>query len=304
MSALLNSLVLACGLGGMCWAARCTTVADPRVLREYGDYVAAAELRMCSRFESGELSWVPDYASRETAARLASGKLVQWNITDAAVNQRIAGQNGTVIHWIGAIRIRGVSLTDLKSVLQDYDRYDLIYRPMIFACKAERDRDGLHGVYDVVLGLHSAFRFASLFPQHYAFRVKARIEHSSSASLPVSPTLRVHLRASEIRESDSGVAGRTDFLEPYRDHGIMWALNAYWRARQRGNGIYLEFETITLARSVQAFACKIGFVPVPKSVVSAAMDSIPAESVKVILEETQAECQRRALRPPLSVSGQ
>jgi len=100
------------------------------------------------------------------------------------------------------------------------------------------------------------------------------------------------------------VPGRSDFLEPYHDHGIMWALNAYWRARQRGTDLYLEFETITLARSVQTFACKIGFVPVPKSIVSAAMDSLPAESVTVILEGTRAECERRASRPALNLSGQ
>jgi hypothetical protein len=304
MSALLNSVVLACGIGGVCWAARCTTVVEPRVLREYGDYVAAAEQQMSSRFDSGELSWVPDYASGEAAARLASGKLVRWNIGDAALNRRIAAQNGTLIHWIGAIRIPGASLTDLKSVLEDYDRYDRIYRPMVFECKAQRNGDAPHAVYDVILGLHNAFRFASLFPQHYAFRVKARIDHSSGASLPGVSALRVHLRASEIRESDSGMPGRTDFLEPYHDHGIMWALNAYWRARQRGTGLYLEFETITLARSVQAFVCKIGFVPVPKSIVSAAMDSLPADSVTVILEGTKAECERRALRSPLNASGQ
>jgi len=291
MSALLKSVVLACGLSGICQAARCTTVVDPGVLREYDNYVAGAEQAMASRFDSGELAWVPGFASKDAAARLASGKLVRWNISDAAVNQRIAGRNGTVIHWIGAIRIHGTSLAGLKAVLEDYDRYDRIYRPMVFECKAEGR--------ELILGLHNAYRFASVFPQHYAFRVKARVEDSFGAAV-----YGVHLGASEIRESDSGVPGRSEFLERYHDHGIMWALNAYWRARQRGTEIYLEFETITLARSVQGFACKIGFVPVPRSLVSAAMDSLPAESVTVILEGTRAECERRAARPPGSVSGQ
>ena len=294
---------LAWGLSGAGWAARCTTVLDPGVLREYENYVATAEQAMSQRFDSGELRWVPDSASRGAAATLASGKLVRWNISDAALNGRIAGQNGTIIHWVGAIRINGASLTDLRAVLEDYGRYDRIYRPMVIECRAERNGDGLAPVYDAILGLHNAFRFASLFPQHYAFRVKARIEYSGSA-LPERPELRVHLRAGEIRESDSGVPGRNDFLEPYHDHGIMWALNAYWRARQRGAGLYLEFESITLARSVRAFACKIGFVPVPKSIVSAAMDSMPAESVTTILAGTRAECERRAYGRSTNGAGQ
>jgi hypothetical protein len=303
MSHLLSAAVLVCGFGGTCWAARCTTVLDPRILREYDHYVATSEQAMSSRFDCGELSWVPDYAAREAAAKLVSGKLVRWNISDAALNQRIAAQNGTVIHWIGAIRIHGASIADLRSVLEHYDGYDRIYRPMVFECRAKRNGNGPDAIYDVILGLHSTFRFASVFLQHYAFQVKARVDYSNT-DISDAARLRVHLGASEIRESDSGVPGRTDFLEPYHDHGIMWALNAYWRARQRGTDLYLEFETITLARSSQAFACKIGFVPVPKSIVSAAMDSLPADSVAVILEGTRTECERRALRPPLNVSSQ
>jgi len=303
MSHLLNAAVLVCALGGTCWAARCTTVLDPRILREYDHYVAAAEQAMSSRFDSRELSWVPDSASREAAATLALGKLVRRNISDAALNQRIAGEDGTIIHWVGATRIRGASIADLRSVLEHYDAYDRIYRPMIFECRAKRNGSGPDATYDVTLGLHSTFRFASLFPQHYSFRVKAHVDYSGT-NMPGNSQLRVHLGASEIRESDSGVPGRADFLEPYHDHGIMWSLNAHWRARQRGPDLYLEFETITLARSSQAFACKIGFVPVPRSIVSAAMDSLPADSVAVILEGTRTECERRVLRSPVNVSGQ
>lgn len=288
MSALGNTAVLVWGLGGVCWAARCTTVIDPSILSEYDNYVARAEQEMSARFAKGDLAWVPASGSKEAAAKLASWKLVRWNISDAATNQRIAGRNGTIIHWVGAIRIRGGDLTDLKSVLEDYDHYDRIYRPMIFDCRATRNDPASAGV---TLGLQSVFRFASLFPQHYAFRAQGRMD-----VFPDAPALRMHLRADEIRESDSGVPGRNDLLERYRDHGIMWALNAYWRARRQGSGLYLEFETITLARSVQAFACTLGFVPVPKSVVSSAMDSLPAQSVEAILEGTKAECERRVAR--------
>jgi hypothetical protein len=137
------------------------------------------------------------------------------------------------------------------------------------------------------------FRFLSVFPQHYAFQADAEIER-----LPWVPggVLTMRLRSKEIRESDSGVPARDDLLEPYRDHGIMWALNAYWRARQSGPDVYLEFESITLARSVQAFSCKLGLVPVPKSTIAAAMEAIPSESVRIVLEGTRAECARQGAR--------
>jgi hypothetical protein len=278
--------------GTLCWAARCTTVAPPGVLREYDTYVAAAEQAMDRRFDSGELAWVPAQEAKQAAVKLASGLLVRWNVSDAALNERLAGQNGTVIHWIGAVRIPGATLADVRSVLEDFDGYARIYHPMVFQCQAVRNMDVPHTAYDLTLGLQSEFKVAALFPQHYAFRAKARIDLTSGGG----SSFGMHLTASEIRESDSGVPGRADFLEPYHDHGIMWGLNAYWRARQQGPNVYLEFESITLARSVREFVCKIGFVPIPKSIVVSAMDSLPADCVNVILEGTRAECARRAPR--------
>ena len=294
MSALAKYLVLACGIGGVGWAARCTTTMAPAVLREYTEYVAAAEQAMSSRFDSGELAWVPAPEAKPAAAQPGSrppGSLEPERRGPQSPAGRAERHGDPLDRGYPAFTAR--AWPTVKSVLEDYDHYARIYRPMVFESKALRDGDGPRAAYDVNLGLQSAFRFASVFPQHYAFHVKGRIEDTSAASLPEPAVLRVHLAASEIRESDSGVPGRTDFLEPYHDHGIMWALNAYWRARRQGDDLYLEFETITLARSVEEFACKIGFVPVPKAVVSAAMDSLPADCVTVILEGTRAECERR-----------
>ena len=277
----------------ICLAAQCTTVMDARLTADYEEYRARAERMMESRFCAGEVGWLPGASRAEAAARLASGKLVRSNIGDPVLNSRLAGRNGAIIHWIGAVLIPGADLDDFRAVVEDYARYDKTYRPMVFQARATPAASDPAAVYDALLGLHSTFRFASIFPQHYAFQVKARIEYSEPDP---DSGISVHLRASEIRESDSGAPGARDLLETGRDHGIMWALNSYWRARRHGSGLYMEFETITLARSVAGFACKIGILPVPKAVIASAMDSLPADSVTVILEGTRAECARRAAR--------
>ncbi len=279
--------LLLAAIAAPAFGARCTTVLDPRVLEHYAAYLRKAEQAMGGRFDAGELAWLPAASLAEGRATLAAGKIVRSNISDALLNQRLAAINGTVIHWIGGVLIRDRSLRDLQRVLEDYGRWGEFYRPVVVSSRAQPDQV-------LTLGLHSTFRFASILPQQYAFRVQGRIEGPSVASAP-EPVLRMHLSATEIRESDSGVPGRDDLLEPGHDHGILWALNSYWRARRQGSGVYLEFESITLARSVQMFACKIGFIPVPRSAISSAMDSIPAESVKAILEGTRAECQAKAV---------
>jgi hypothetical protein len=267
-------------------------------LREYETYVAEADVARATLFSTRELSWMPEAARIQAAAQLASGKLVRRNISNSGLNQRMAGQNGTVIDWIGAIRIRRTNLAQLQAVLEDYGSYASIYRPMIFECRVKRTSAI---AYDAIFGLHNKFRFASFFQQEYSFRMKARIDYSNRMRNGVSE-LSVHIRSNEIRESDTGIPGRTDFLEPYHDHGIMWAVNSWWRARQQGNDLYLEFQTITLARSVQKFACKLGIIPVPKSIISQVMDSIPAESVELMLAGTKQECERRASKQPVSTA--
>jgi hypothetical protein len=282
---ILGALLLLCGTCAAGRAAQCTTVLDPRLLEDYAIYIRAAESVSAGRFDAGELGWLAESERNEARGNLAAGKIVQKNLSTAAGNQHLAARNGTIIHWVGAIRIRNRNLQDLAAVLRDYDGWERFYHPVVYA-----SRGGPEGALS--LGLHSVFRFASILPQHYSFRVQARTEGPGTVATPGTP-LRLHLMATEVRESDSGVPGRNDLLEAGRDHGIMWALDAYWRARAEGRDIYFEFESITLARSVQAFSCKIGFVPVPKSAVSSAMNSIPAQSVKVILEGTRAECERR-----------
>ncbi len=196
------------------------------------------------------------------------------------MNRRAADLNATVIDWVGAIRIRSSRIQDLVAVLQDYGHYASIYRPMIYDCWFQHIPGTKPVAYDVTFGLQNTFRAASVSPQHYSFEVKSRTEYSDDGQ-PAGSMLMDHSRSNEIRESDSGEPGRSDFLEPYHDHGILWALNTYWRARQSGPDLYVEFEAITLARSIEDFQCKIGLFPVPKLVVSGVMDSIPSESLEL-----------------------
>jgi hypothetical protein len=280
----LLSFVLA---GVWCWAARCTTVAETPLVTEYEGYVAAAEKPMRPAFDESEFSWLTKASRSGGAAALEAGLPIIQNISDEALNRRLSIRNGTVIRWVGAIRIRTTTLAVVRDVMQDYDHYSTIYRPMIFRSRATRTAPG---VYDVNLGLQNSYRYISIFPQRYCFQARARVVYSGETDT----TLFARLQSMEVRESDSGVPGREDFLDPLRDHGIMWALNTFWRARQTGRDVYMEFETITLARSVAEFACKIGFIPVPRSIVAKVMETLPRESVELVLTATKAECERRS----------
>jgi len=276
------------------WSARCTTDANARAVQEYTHYVETAGSAAAGGF-GNPMAWVPDNVRKQAMADFESGKPVRQTINLADTNRRMADWNGTIVHLIGAIKVREARIEDLKAVLQDYDHYSSIYRPLINRCRARPVTAATGSSFEVEYGFQSVYRAAALFPQNYFFQVKSQADFREGDGA-AGASLSVHSRANEIRESDSGVPGQNDFLEPYHDHGALWALNTYWRARREGADLYVEFEAITLARSLRDFACRIGFVPIPKSIVSRVMDSLPVESLDLMLTATKAECERRVAR--------
>ena len=292
---MLAAIALVLPIAGIGWAARCTTAVNTRAIQEYESYVRSAEEAMPARFAQGRLSTASADMRRRLLMDFEGGAPVRWNISQPEVNRRAAEWNGTVIDWVGAIHIRDSSLADLRAVLEDFDGYATIYKPLIYDCRARKIDAAGGTAYELTYGYQNVYRAATVFPQHYAFEVKARTEYRDAGSR-AEPALMVHSRASEIRESDSGVPGRNDFLEPFHDHGILWALNTYWRARPEGRDLYVEFEAITLARSGEDFMCRIGIFPIPRYVVARVMDSLPGESLDVMLAGTKAECERRGAR--------
>ncbi len=273
-------------------AARCTTELDSRLMPEYETYVRGLETARASHLDATELSWVPENARKDAAVQLQSGQQVRWNISDPIMNQRVAGWNGTIINWIGAIRIRGSRIEDLQEVLQDYGRCGSIYGPLLYNCRAEPLHATAGISFEVTSGFQNTYRAVSLLPLQYSFEVRSRTDFTDSLSNG-NRMLLVHSRSEQIRESDSGVPGRNDFLPPFHDHGIMWALNTYWRVRQVGADLYAEFEFVSLARSAQEFRCRIGLLPVPKSAISRVVEVLPSESLEIMLASTKAECERR-----------
>jgi hypothetical protein len=293
-------LLLFAGTPSSGWAARCTTVLDARTLPEYNHYIENAEQSMMARFARGDLSWIPEDARKEAVARLEAGQVVRRNLSDTSINQRLADWNGTIVDWIGAIRIRDTRLEEFREGMPDYGRYSTIYQPLVFESRATPVEATVGKSYDVTFGLLNTYR-TKLFSLHYSFEVNFRTDHTQAGE-GTNRVEVIHSRSDRIRESASGTPGRNDLLEQYHDHGVMWALNTYWHARQSGPDLYVEFESVTLARSVKVFACKIGIFPVPKAIISDVMEALPSESLELMLTATKSEFERRAARPPSKTS--
>ena len=135
---MLAAIALVLPIAGIGWAARCTTAVNTRAIQEYESYVRSAEEAMPARFAQGRLSTASADMRRRLLMDFEGGAPVRWNISQPEVNRRAAEWNGTVIDWVGAIHIRDSSLADLRAVLEDFDGYATIYKPLIYDCRARK----------------------------------------------------------------------------------------------------------------------------------------------------------------------
>jgi len=145
---------------------------------------------------------------------------------------------GYIHHWIGVMRLPGVSVSRIEAVIEDYAHWKEIYAPDVkLAAGKPVAVEGGRG-YDfrlVTEQIDGLLHFA--FDAHFNVRFRR-----------VGDFTLVDSKSYLIRESDSGHAPYTDLLPEGHDHGILWRLNTYWRLRQLGNAAYVECQVISLSR--------------------------------------------------------
>jgi hypothetical protein len=146
--------------------------------------------------------------------------------------------NGYIHHWIGAMRLPGVSAAQVQAVIEDYDHWKDIYTPDVRLASATPVAiEGGHG-YDLRLVTEQVDRLL-----HFAFDAHFHVRFRRVGDFEL-----VDSRSYLIRESDSGHAPYTDLRPEGDDHGILWRLNTYWRLRQLGSVAYAECQVISLSR--------------------------------------------------------
>jgi hypothetical protein len=137
---------------------------------------------------------------------------------------------------MGAVRIAGLTIPPVQSVLQDYDHYPSIYAPDVKTASASKLEGGL---YDVRMVTERAERLGL----HFAFDIRSRVNYRTDGGGSI-----IQSRSYLIRESKDGKPPYLDLFPEGNDHGILWRLNAYWRLRQAGSSVYAECEVISLSR--------------------------------------------------------
>ena len=206
----------------------------------YESYLKASEARMEKETASGPFLFVDGWPTEERAealARLGKGG-VETREMDNDEAEKVFEAHGALVHdWMGLVFIPHATLAETLAVVQDYKGYETIYKPGMRHSKlVSRNGD----TYDVALQL---YRKAIV-----GFVVNARFE--ISYQYLGGGRAASHARATRLAEvTEAGKADEHE-LPPGESHGLLWALNDYWRFEEKDGGVYVQLETIELSRSV------------------------------------------------------
>jgi hypothetical protein len=214
----------------------------------FNQYVSQAEVRI-QREERSRATFLGLHAfpapnTDELGARLRAGKIV---VTSGGITP-VEVPGGLVHHWVGIVFIPRATIAQVFAILQNYDQMARYYSPDVAASHLVK-RHGDDFQFSMRLREHKVITVMldGLYDVKYG-QLDAAHQYSASHSMQL-------VEVSDDRDSGSTASHNstdTGELHAGTDHGFLWRTNAYWRFEQAGDGVFVEFESISLSRNVPA----------------------------------------------------
>jgi len=241
-------------------------------LRAWEEYVLRVNASVADRVAGARpFLWVDD--SPEIQRRVQHGELVVTNHDPRKVPQ------GMIHHWVGAMFVPNVTLDQVMRVLNNYDRYNEMYKPLIRRTVV-LDRDG-----DTVK--------LNVLAVQKALSVTAAVETDEEIRITRPTPNRVCIKADSVRMqeiADYGKLSEHPFPEARRP-GYVWRAVIMQRLEQRDGGVYIELETISLSRGIPV---EVRWLIKPLT------DDLPRKMMTDMLDETRAAVQQQAKVDPVN----
>ena len=243
-------------------------VLKPETAVAFDHYVQLSEERMTREIAAGQFlrvdSFMPQARSDELT-RLERGDIIVERMQTLDQGREVRVPGGMVHHWAGTVFIPGASLSQTLTFLQNYNNQYKFYGPDVQRSKLiQRNGDEFrvflrlkkHEVITVILNTEYDVKYSVLGPDKatsYSRSTRiAEVEHAGEAS-----------------ESEKPVGN---------DDGFLWRLNSYWRFLQRGGGVYVQLDAISLTRDIPSGLSWL---------IGPFVTSIPKESLEFTLRHTR-----------------
>jgi hypothetical protein len=170
-------------------------------------------------------------------ARLRRGEVIVRRMETRDAGRVLDIPGGMCHHWIGTVFLPSVSLDRTAALMQAYDDYPEIYRPVVRRSEI-LSRDGDR----VTVSLQFLMKKVVTVVLNTEYQV--RYVHVSSTRMQVrSATTRI----AEVRHPDT-----LDEQEMAigHDSGFLWRFNNYCALEERREGTYVQCETVSLSRNI------------------------------------------------------
>ena len=231
----------------------------PGATAAFNAYVTTVEGRLVQQHRSPEafLSFT------DSSVRLRAGDLLVDNLTPHTRHEL----PGVLLHhWRGTAFAPGATAADFERMMKDFNGYPRYFAPEVLRAQSIGGPPGellqasmrvrQHHVLTVVMDTAYDITFGRLDAQHgYSTSRSTRIAEIAS---PGTPSERS--------------------LSPAEEHGFLWRLNTYWSYEERGGGLYMQIECVSLSRSIPR---GLGWAVEPF------VESIPRESLEFTLRSTR-----------------
>lgn len=250
-SALLLVLATSCPAAGPSIAA----------ISGFDNYTAAVERRLARQHQPPAAYIAGMGLGTPADARLRGGDLVIENLTPPAGSD-VPG--AMLHHWRGTVFAPGETAGDFERLMRDFNAYPQHYSPEVLRAQIvtqEGDR------VEASVRVQQKHILTVVLDTAYDITFTRTDSHRGYS---IS-------RSTHIAEIDGAGTPAERALAPADAHGFLWRLNTYWTYEERGGGLYMQIETVSLTRSIPT---GLGWVVLPF------VESVPRESLEFTLLAT------------------
>ena len=207
--------------------------AEPKqeTLRVWDEYIRIVNLNV-AKTAAGDSQFLWTDESLDMTRRLQQNEVVVTNHDPEGVPQ------GMIHDWVGAVFVPNVTLDQAMSVLENYDRYNEFYQPLVRKCTTLA-RDGDRVKLNIVA-------------TQKAFSLTAAVKTEEQVQIVRLGPKKAYITSSAVRVQEIADYGRPT-EHPYpesRRPGYVWRDVTVQRLEERDGGVYVELETIVLSRGI------------------------------------------------------
>jgi len=236
----------------------------PAATAGFDSYIATLESRLDRQHKSQDGFIASVLSDENNRAKLQRGETIIERIRKSG-GPPLPG--ATLYHWRGTAFVPGATVADYERVMEDFDGMPKTFAPEIVRAKVvSRKNEGgrtliqawyrvkQHHVITVVMDITYDVMLARLDAQHGYSASRTRITEIGDAGTP----------------DEHAMSGS-------EQHGFMWRLNAYWSYEERDGGLYMQIESVSLARSIPS---GLGWAVGPF------VEKVPRESLEFTMQAT------------------